>query len=79
MVTTGRLQPLLSRNLDLSDKVWNRLRFETNQELRAAPVCLLTPALAHEGATTIIGEAEGGWFWLTAVNQCGNLGRRKDL
>jgi hypothetical protein len=27
-------------------------------------ICLLTAALAHEGTGAIIGEAEGGWFWL---------------
>jgi hypothetical protein len=42
MVTSGRLESLLSRNLDLPDVVWNRLRSETNHELRAALICLLT-------------------------------------
>jgi hypothetical protein len=41
-----------------------RLRSETDHELRAALICLLTAALAHEGTAAIIGEAEGGWFWL---------------
>jgi hypothetical protein len=45
-------------------KVWHSLRSETNHELRAALICLLTAALAHEGTAAIIGEAEGGWFWL---------------
>jgi hypothetical protein len=64
MVTTGRLESLLSRNLDLPDKVWNRLRSETNHELRAALICLLTAGLAARGIATMIGEAEGGWFCL---------------
>ena len=64
MVTTGRLESLLSRNLDLPDVVWNRLRSETNHELRAALICLLTAALAAKGTATIIGETEGGWFCL---------------
>jgi hypothetical protein len=64
MVTTGRLESLLSRSLDLPDVVWNRLRSETNQELRAALICLLTAALAGKGTAAIIGETEGGWFWL---------------
>ena len=42
MATTGRLQSLLSRNLDLPDLIWNRLRSETDHELRAALVCLLS-------------------------------------
>ena len=64
MVTTGRLESLLSENLDLPDVVWHRLRSETDHELRAALICLLTAALADKGTAAIIGEAEGGWFWL---------------
>ncbi len=64
MVTTGRLESLLSRNLDLPDVVWHRLRSETDHELRAALICLLTAALAAKGTAAIIGEAEGGWFCL---------------
>ena len=64
MVTTGRLESVLSKNLDLPDVVWQRLRSETDHELRAALICLLTAALASKGTAAIIGEAEGGWFWL---------------
>jgi hypothetical protein len=64
MVKSRRLESLLSRNLDLPDVVWNRLQSETNHELRAALICLLTAALAAKGTAAIIGEAEGGWFWL---------------
>ena len=66
-VTTGSLESLLSRNLDLPDVVWNRLRSETNHELRAALICLLTAALAEKGTAAIIGETEGGWVLATAV------------
>jgi hypothetical protein len=64
MVTSGTLESLLSRNLDLPDVVWNRLQSETDHELRAALICLLTAALAEKGTAAIIGEAEGGWFCL---------------
>jgi hypothetical protein len=64
MVTTGRLEFLLSENLDLPDAVWHRLQSETDHELRAALICLLTAALAAKVTAAIIGEAEGGWFWL---------------
>jgi hypothetical protein len=64
MVTTGRLESLLSQNLDLPDVVWQSLRSETDHELRAALICLLTAALADKGTAAIIGEAQGGWFWL---------------
>ncbi len=64
VVTTGRLESLLSKGLDQPTVVWQRLRSETDHELRAALVCLLTVALAEKGTATIIGETEGGWFWL---------------
>jgi hypothetical protein len=64
MVKSGRLQSLLSRNLDLPDVVWNRLQSETNHELRAALICLVTAGLAARGIATMIGETEGGWFCL---------------
>ena len=48
MVATGRLESLLSENLALPDVVWQRLRSETDHELRAALICLLTAALADE-------------------------------
>jgi hypothetical protein len=52
-----------SKTLDLPDVVWHRLRSETDHELRAALICLLTAALAAKGTAAIIGEDEGGWFW----------------
>jgi len=64
MVKTGRLESLLSRGLDLPDVVWQRLHSETNHELRAALICLLTAALVARGMASVIGETEGGWFWL---------------
>jgi len=63
MVKTGRSESLLSKKLHLADVVWHHLRSETDHELRAT-LCLLTAALATKGTATIIGEAEGGWFWL---------------
>jgi hypothetical protein len=50
--------------LYLPDEVWHRLRTETDHELRAALICLLTAALAAQGKAAIIGESTGGWFWL---------------
>ena len=64
MVTTGRLESLLSRSLNLPDVVWHRLRSETNHELIAALIYLLTAAPASKGTAAIIGEAEGGWLWM---------------
>jgi hypothetical protein len=64
MVTSGRLKSLLSESLHLPDVVWHRLRTETDHELRAALICFLTAALADKGTASIIGETQGGWFWL---------------
>jgi hypothetical protein len=50
--------------LDLTDKVWHSVQSEANHELRAALICLLTAALAAKGTAAIIGQADGGWFWL---------------
>jgi restriction endonuclease Mrr len=36
MVTSGRLESLLSESLELPDVIWHRLRSETNYELRVA-------------------------------------------
>jgi hypothetical protein len=64
IVTTGRLESLLSESLELPAEVWRRLSSETDHELRAALICLLTAALAAQGNAAIIGEPTGGWFWL---------------
>ena len=64
MAMTGRLEPVLSQGLDMPDEFWLRLRAETDHELRAALICLLTAALAAQGTAAIIGESKGGWFWL---------------
>jgi hypothetical protein len=77
MVTTGRLKLLLSESLDLPDVVWHRLRTETDHELRAALICLLTAALADKGTVAIIGEAEGGWFLATTVVFVATVGERR--
>jgi hypothetical protein len=63
-VGNDRLVSMLSNKLDLPEEVWNRLKAETNHELQAAFVCLLTAAFAAQGTASSIGNAKGGWFWL---------------
>jgi predicted nuclease with RNAse H fold len=63
-VRNERLKFILSKGLDLPDEVWRRLSAETDHELRAALVCLLTAAFAAQGSASIVGDAESGWFWL---------------
>jgi hypothetical protein len=41
---------------------------ETDHELRAALVCLLTAAFAAQGTACIVGDAESGWFWLPTLS-----------
>jgi hypothetical protein len=63
-VTTGKLRSVLARTLELPVGVWDRLECETNHERRAALICLQTAALAAQAKATVVGDDEGGWFWL---------------
>jgi hypothetical protein len=63
-VGTGRLRSTLSKELGLPDEVWSELSTQTNHELRAALVCLLTAAFAAQGTASTVGDAVSGWFWL---------------
>jgi len=63
-VGSGNLESKLTKELDLPDEVWSRLRVEKHHERRAALICLLTAAVAARGIATVVGEPAGGWFWL---------------
>jgi hypothetical protein len=63
-IEADKLKSALSERLGLPDKLWCQLRSETNHELRAALVCLLTAVFAAQGTASTVGDAEGGWFWL---------------
>jgi uroporphyrinogen III methyltransferase/synthase len=54
----------LSESLSLPGEVWDCMRNETDHDLRAALICLLTAAYAARGTATKVGDAKGGWFWL---------------
>jgi len=64
---SGRLKTLLSPLLSMPDEVWQRLRDEKDHEKRAALICLLTAGLADVGKAEIVGDNEGGWFWLPPI------------
>jgi len=64
VVKTGNLEATLSRSLELPAEVWRCLKSETDHELRAALICLLTAAVAVQGTAAVIGDETGGWFWL---------------
>lgn len=64
VAASGKLEEALSRLIPLPVTVWRQLREETDHELRAALICLLTAAIAAVGEATVVGEDFGGWFWL---------------
>jgi len=63
-VGSKRMKSTLSQALHLPHEVWQQLSGQTDHELRAALICLLTAAFAAQGSAERIGDAEGGWFWL---------------
>lgn len=64
VVGSERVKSTLSQAMHLPDEVWNQLSGQTDHELRAALVCLLTAAFAAQGSAERVGDGEGGWFWL---------------
>jgi hypothetical protein len=64
IATTGRLESVLSQNLNMPPKFWACMRADKDHERRAALICLLTAALAAQGTAAVIGDSKGGWFWL---------------
>lgn len=51
----------------LTDKVYAKIAIESDHEMRAALVCLLTAALAVEDKAVRAGCDSGGWFWLPPI------------
>jgi hypothetical protein len=64
VIQDEKLLSALSESSELPEEVWHRLRVETNHELRAALICLLTAAFAADGTATVVGDVKDGWFWL---------------
>jgi len=62
--SSDRVKSALLQAVHLPDGVWRQLSSQTDQELRAALVCLVTAAFAAQGNAEKIGDADGGWFWL---------------
>ncbi len=63
-VGSERVKSTLSQAVHLPDEIWRQLSSQTDHELRAALVCLLTAAFAAQGSAEKVGDVEGGWFWL---------------
>jgi hypothetical protein len=64
VVATGSLESALSRQSYLRDQLMYLLRGESDRQLQAALICLLTAAFAAAGTATVVGDSSGGWFWL---------------
>jgi hypothetical protein len=64
VVEAGLFIKLLSR-LDLtSPTILEKFEKAQHHDERAALICLLTAMLAWSRDATIVGDADGGWFWL---------------
>jgi predicted nuclease with RNAse H fold len=60
----GIFGKLLSK-LDLaSARIRNKFENAGDHDERAALVCLLTAMFAQSGDAVVVGDTEGGWFWL---------------
>jgi hypothetical protein len=68
VVNNEYVKSSLSTAINLPDEVWRQLSVETDHDRRAALVCLLTAALAAQGTASVVGDAEGGWFWLPPMS-----------
>ena len=64
VVELGYFKMLLDR-LQLERKdLLDRCLKERDHEHRAALVCLLTAACSLAGVAKIVGDEDGGWFWM---------------
>jgi predicted nuclease with RNAse H fold len=64
LVEAGLFRKLLSK-LDLaSPPILRKFEEAQHHDERAALICLLTAMFARSGDAVIVGDTEGGWFWL---------------
>jgi hypothetical protein len=67
LIELGIIRKLLDRLLLNDSPIRNTFEQTTNHDQRAALVCLLTAMFAVDGTATIIGDKQGGWFWLPPI------------
>ncbi len=67
-VCTGRIAALAKRLGWDEPRTIKKLEDEEHHDHRAALVCLLTAGFAASGVSTVVGDAEHGWFWLPPVD-----------
>lgn len=67
-LSAGSLQRAILGFTDLPDEIGQHLVHESDHERRAALICLLTAIFVAAGASTLVGDAAGGWFCLPPLN-----------
>ena len=64
LVEAGLFRKLLSKLNLASPSNLRKLEESQHHDERAALVCLLTAMFARSGDVVIVGDTDGGWFWL---------------
>jgi len=73
-----RLFDHLCNEIELdASQIIDTLNKEQDHEMRAALVCLLTAACKVQGEFEVVGDLEGGWFWLPPSTLWANWARRE--
>jgi hypothetical protein len=67
-LATGSLQRAILGFTDMPDEIRQHLGRESDHELRAALICLLTAVFVAAGISAVVGDGAGGWFWLPPLN-----------
>lgn len=64
----GIFQRLLA-NLDLdAPRITRKFENAVHHDERAALICLLTALFAEAGTAAVVGDPDGGWFWLPPIS-----------
>jgi predicted nuclease with RNAse H fold len=64
IASAGLFRKLLSRLDPITPSVVQRFEEAQHHDERAALICLLTAMFAHAGEAVVVGDSDGGWFWL---------------
>ena len=64
VVDVGLFGKLLSKLILASSPILRKFENAQQHDERAALICLLTAMFARSGDAVIVGDPDGGWFWL---------------
>jgi predicted nuclease with RNAse H fold len=64
VVEAGLFRKLLSKLNLASPSIQRKFEEAQHHDERAALICLLTAMFARSGDAVIVGDTDGGWFWL---------------